>query len=272
MGTLKRLLQRPGIQAGIIKSKKLWYRNRGERIEYGGHKLRYVPGTRPVRLKYSNSPDVVVRNDVKQMQFVIERIQSGEFVLDIGGNVGQYAILFGALVAPSGKVISFEPDQSHRKLLLENVKLNDFTDRIIVEDFALSDMNGTHSFFSRANDQMCSLVRSGLGTNAESADVKEEIVRTIRLDDYLSMRKLKSPDWVKLDTEGAEINILRGARELLKSAAIIICELHPYAWAEFDTSYDELLSIIKECGRNIKYLDESCKIENGPMHGAAIIY
>jgi FkbM family methyltransferase len=255
----------------IVAAKRAWYGHRGEPIQYGPHLLRYVPGTRPVRLKHANSPDFIVRNDVKQTLFVIERVRPGEFVLDIGGNVGQYAILFGALVNASGKVITFEPDAKQRQLLIENVQLNKFTERIVVEEFALCDTNGTHKFFSRDDDQMCSLARSGLGTNAESPDVKEQIVRTMRLDDYLTMHKLGFPDWVKLDAEGAEISILRGAQNLLRSAATIICELHPYAWGEFDSSYEELLTMIRESGKNIRYLDESLRIEDGPLHGAVII-
>lgn len=270
MSPIKRILQKPAFQNGIISAKKLWYLSRGEPIQYGAHKLRYVPGTRPVRLKYVDSPDVVVRNDAKQIDFFLKRVQPGQLVLDIGGNVGQYAVLFSALVAPTGKVITFEPDQLHRTILRRNVELNRCSDRVIIEDLALSDTNGTHAFFSR-NDQMSSLVRTGLGTNATAPDVNQQIVTTARLDYYMKLKKLSLADWVKIDTEGAEINILRGAGEILKSNGVIICELHPYAWKELGTSYEELLGLIKASGRNIKYLDESQRIENGPVHGSVII-
>jgi FkbM family methyltransferase len=150
------------------------------------------------------------------------------------------------------------------------LQLNGFLERTTVEEIALSDENGQHSFFSR-NDQMSSLVRSGLGTNWESADVKEHLVQTERLDHYLERQQLGSPNLIKLDTEGAEINILRGAREVMRSNATIVCELHPYAWEEFNTSFAELLSMIKECGRSIRYLDNSYRIEDGPLHGTVII-
>jgi FkbM family methyltransferase len=223
-----------------------------------------------VRLKYLDSSDIIVRNDAKQVKFFLEKIRPGDFVLDVGGNVGQYAVFFSALVAPSGKVITFEPDSQHRNVLRRNLQLNKFPTHVEVEDIALSDTAGTHSFFSR-NDAMSSLVRSGLGTNADSPDIREEVVTTMRLDEYLKTKELGSPDWVKIDTEGAEINILRGAREMLQSGAKIVCELHPYAWEEFGTSYEELLTIVRDCGRQISYLDESVKIEDGAVHGAVII-
>lgn len=271
-GVIRRIFQRPAFQSGLISAKKLWYADRGEPIQYGELRLRYLAGTRPPRLSYLNSSDEVVRNDVRQIQYLLERIKPGMFVLDIGGNVGQYAILFAALVGPAGKVITFEPDPSHRISLKKNLELNRFGGRVTVEDFALSDQSGTHVFFSRDNDQMGSLVRAGLGTNSNAVDVKELEVKTSRLDDYLATRNLGFPDWVKMDTEGAEINILRGARHLLQSNTIILCELHPYAWPEFNATYEELLTIVRECKRKIKYLDESHRIEDGPLHGAALIY
>ena len=270
MSPIKSILQKPAFHNGIIRAKKLWYRGRGEPIQYGAYKLRYVPGTRPVRLKYVDSSDVVARNDAKQIDFFLKRVQQGQFMLDIGGNVGQYAVLFSALVGPAGKVITFEPDQLHRIILHRNVELNRCSDRVIIEGLALSDTNGTHLFFSR-NDQMSSLVRTGLGTNATAPDVKQQIVATARLDDYIKVKKLGLADWVKIDTEGAEINILRGAGEHLRSNAVIVCELHPYAWKELGTSYEELLGLIKDSGRNIRYLDQTQRIENGPVHGCVII-
>jgi len=256
--------------SAVLTAKRVWYGSRGEPIRYGSHHLRYIPGTRPVRLKYLDSPDVIVRNDAKQLAFLIDAIKPGDFVLDIGGNVGQYAVLLSCLVGAGGKVITFEPDSGHRRVLERNLRLNGFSNRARVESLALSDTKGRHSFFSR-NDQMSSLVRSGLGANANSSDVKEELVETVTLDEYLEARESRVPDLMKIDTEGAEINILRGARKSLASNATIVCELHPYAWNEFGTSYKELLALISECGRKIRYLDDSLKIEDGAFHGSAII-
>ena len=268
---LKKISGTPSFHRKLIEAKKLWYRDQGEPIQYGEHKLRYLPGTRPVRLKYKDSLDVTVRNDVRQINFFLESVRSCDFVLDIGGHFGQYAVLFASLVSDSGRVITFEPDPAAREILLQNLKLNGFANRVEIESLALFDKKGEHSFFSKGADSMSSLFRSGLGTNASSADVVEYRVETAGLDDYLDSRDLTSPDFVKLDTEGAEINILRGARQLLQSEAIIICELHPYAWEEFGTTFDELLLLIRDAGRTISYLDPSRSIEQGAHYGAAII-
>ena len=268
---LKKFSARSSFHQKVIKAKKLWYGDRGEPIQYGAHKLRYLPGTRPVRLKYINSPDVTVRNDVRQIQFFLDNVKSGDFVLDIGGHFGQYAVLLGSLVSKSGRVISFEPDPEASGTLEQNLELNGLRDRVEIEKVALFDQTGYHSFFSKGADSMSSLARSGLGANAVSPDVVENRVETKRLDDYLAARDLPSPNFVKLDTEGAEINILKGAPRLLRSEVTILCELHPYAWEEFGTGFEELLTTVANSGKTIGYLDPSQRIEDGAIYGAAVI-
>jgi len=272
MKSLKKLVDKSGYHNGITAAKKFWYGNTGEPIKYHEHKLRYVPGTRPVRLKYINSPNPVVRNDAKQLEFFLDNIHKGDLVLDVGANLGQYAVLFASLVSDSGKVIAFEPNEASREVLSKNLCLNNFQQRVEVEGVALFDITGSHSFFSRGTDSMSSLARSGFGDNASSADINEHTTATIRLDDYLLSKNLPAPNLIKIDPEGAEISILRGARDVLRSGAKIICELHPYAWEEFDTTYEELLDIVSECGRHIRYLDDSLKIKDGAFYGATIIY
>ena len=268
---LKRISNTPAFHKGVIEAKRLWYRGLGEPIQYGDHQLRYVPGTRPVRLKYIDSPDVIVRNDAHQIKFFLENVSPGDFVLDIGGHVGQYAVMLASLVSDAGCVITFEPDPTAREVLRQNLELNAFTGHVEIEPVALFDQNSEHTFFSKGADSMSSLARSGLGANAQAPDLVEYRVQTVRLDDYLAEKKLSSPRFVKLDTEGAEINILRGAGKLLQSDTTIVCELHPYTWDEFGTSFEELLAIVRTCGKTIEYLDPSFRIQNGAFYGATII-
>lgn len=251
--------------------KNILFSHKGEPVTYGSHNLRYIVGTRPVRLSYLNSSNVNVRNDARQIDFFLKNVRLGETVLDVGAHAGQYAVLFGSLVGDSGRVVSFEPDATARAILHRNLKLNKSSSVVKVEEIALSDTGGTQVFYSNGGDSMSSLVRSGLGSNASAPSVTEHIVTTMRLDDYVAAHGRGYPQWMKIDTEGAEINILRGARKVLESGVGILCELHPYAWNEFGTTFDELLEIVRSCGRKIRYLDDQYKIEDGPIYGSVII-
>ena len=267
----KRISHSPSVQKCITEAKRFWYGSRGEPISYGRHHLRFLPGTRPVRLKYADDPDPIVRNDARQIQFCLEEIKAGDYVLDIGGHFGQYAVLFGALVSNTGKVVSFEPDPQAQRVLSANLGLNGLYSRVLIESIALFDRNGEHVFFSKDADSMSSLARSGLGSNADSEGVAEYKVRTVRLDDYFAATSERIPSFVKIDTEGAEINILRGADKLMKSPATIVCELHPYVWDEFGTSFAELRSLVADYGKTMEYLDPAVRIEDGAFYGSAVI-
>ena len=82
---------------------------------------------------------------------------------------------------------------------------------------------------------------------------------------------MPEPRWVKIDTEGAEIRILAGAPKLLASAASIVCELHPYAWAEFGDSFAALRQLVDRCGRRIRYLDEAGEISGDVRYGTVML-
>jgi FkbM family methyltransferase len=255
----------------VMAAKQLWYGSRGEPIILGGHTLRYLVGSRPVRLKYASGGDGVARNDAKQMRYFLDHVQPGQLVLDVGAHRGQYAVLFAALVGPHGHVISFEPDVDARPLLRQNVALNSFQERVVVEDWALFDATESRELYARHGNSQSSLARAGLGGSADEHDMERYTVRTIRLDEYLRDAALPAPDYVKLDVEGAEINVLRGSRNVLASKAVVLCELHPYAWKEFGTSFDDLLAIVDDSERTMTYLDEELRIEDGPTYGAVLI-
>jgi hypothetical protein len=58
---------------------------------------------------------------------------------------------------------------------------------------------------------------------------------------------------------------------VLRSTPLIVCELHPYAWNEFGTSFEDLNRLVRDAGRAVRYLDESRRIEDGPTYGAVLI-
>jgi hypothetical protein len=93
----------------------------------------------------------------------------------------------------------------------------------------------------------------------------------VTLDSYLSDSGLSTPRWVKIDTEGAEIRVLKGAQQLLAGEAGILCELHPYAWQEFGSSYEELRQLAAASRRRIRYLDQQSEIGDEVKYGVVVL-
>jgi FkbM family methyltransferase len=268
---LNRLPGSAAYHRAIVAAKKVIYGRHGEPITLGNHTLRYIPGTRPARLRHANSPDETVRNDVRQIEYYLAAVGDGDFVIDVGSNAGQYTVLFAALAGSAGHVVAFEPAAGARELLRENLALNAFLDRVRIEPVAVSNVGGVHRFYERGADAMASLERSGFGGDSSADDIRETTVETMCLDDYLGERELPIPNLVKIDTEGAEVKVLRGATTMLAGRTRVVCELHPYAWDEFGSSFGELLEIVRAAGRQIRYLDARRRIEDGPVYGAVVI-
>src|SRR5690606_5435657 len=110
------------------------------------------------------------------------------------------------------------------------------------------------TLYSRGGDSNSSLARTAVSPHLVQHTIQVE-VETDTVDEYLLRHGLPVPDLVKIDTEGAEINILQGASSLLSSPATILCELHPYAWEGFGRRAEDLLNLVERHGRRIRYLD-----------------
>jgi hypothetical protein len=139
-----------------------------------------------------------------------------------------------------------------------------------VEALAVSDSSGTALLFSRGGNSQSSLVKSGVEFSEE--DTSEQISVTLTtLDHYLSVNGIPEIRWLKIDAEGAEIRILKGAKEVLASRAEIICELHPYAWPEFGNTLQELKELAAESRRSIRYLDQTQEIGRSAVYGTVLL-
>jgi FkbM family methyltransferase len=146
---------------------------------------------------------------------------------DVGANIGYYSIL-GCKVNPDLKVWAFEPSKGAMYYMGENVEINDLQERIIVEALALSDVCGEIDFYEMRNLKFPKIYNlSGehnIGTKKEKISYKTT-VESITLDDYVNRKSIPDIDLIKLDTEGAENLILRGAGKTLRShEPVIICE------------------------------------------------
>lgn len=251
-------------------AKRLLYSKRGEPYHIRGFVLRYMPGSRPVRVSYKNSSNVNVRYDALQVDLFSSDLQPGDTAIDIGAHHGQYCILMAAACGAAGNVVAFEPDPYAREMLACNLALNPGLKPPRVEPFALSDTDGEAVLYSRGGNSQSSLARSG--TEFAADHHSESIhVRTMRLDTYLEQNKSPVPKWVKIDAEGAEIRILRGAPRLLGGTTRIICELHPYAWPEFGNDYAELQRLITQAGRCMHYLGSTEEMPASAAYGTVLI-
>jgi len=254
----------------VLGLKRALYGARGEPYRIEGHTLRFVPGTRPVRIKYARSRNRNVRYDALQVKWLTTHLHEGDIALDIGAHCGVYSLLMAAKCGQTGHVVAFEPDPYARKLLAQNLRLNPHLKRPIVEKCACSDEVGEAILFSRGGNSQSPLARSGVefSPTHKSDEIR---VSTVTLDCYLSEHRLPAPRCIKIDAEGAEIRILKGAKQILASGAEVVCELHPYAWPEFGSTLADLKQMAAAAGRRIRYLDQDTDIEDQAEYGTVVL-
>lgn len=137
-------------------------------------------------------------------------LNQGDCFLDIGANAGFYTLLAARLVGPTGQVIAFEPlPQNHQKLQ-RHLSLNQFANVTVIHA-AVCDEDGHAAFQVGATDECGGLSASGTLQ-----------VETVSLDRLWKDGQLRSPQLIKIDVEGAEVRVLRGAEALIRAAKPVI--------------------------------------------------
>jgi FkbM family methyltransferase len=158
-----------------------------------------------------------------EIRFVQRFLKPGMTVLDIGAHHGLYSLLAARCVGPMGRVMSFEPSPRERKYLIRNLKMN-FCRNVQVESCALGSKAG-HSelFLVNGAENGCNSLRPPAGMLA----TKKISVAVSSVDEYLRLKGIEKVDFIKLDVEGAELEVLRGASQLLQGSnrPVILAEV-----------------------------------------------
>lgn len=150
-----------------------------------------------------------------EISFVRRLLQPGENALDIGANYGVYTTTMAKSVAPGGKVWAFEPASSTAGFLAESLALNGLSN-VTLDGRALSFERGTALLSLNANAELNELVR-GSPPRGET-----ETVQLISLDDAQDQYRWTDIDFVKIDAEGEERNILRGGKQFFQNSSPLV--------------------------------------------------
>ena len=142
-------------------------------------------------------------------QLFHETLIPGMVVIDIGAHVGYYTLLAAKLVGPAGKVYAFEPEPGNHATLQKNIELNNYPN-IVATQIAVSDSRGRASIYlSSLDNGRHSMFQHGLPKRGSVQ------VETTTLDWFLETQDLPRVDLIKIDVEGAEVDVLDGMHQLL---------------------------------------------------------
>jgi len=180
-------------------------------------------------------------NDIGDLRFLWTHLQPGMTFLDIGAYHGLYSIVAAKKMGRVGRVVAFEPSARERDRMRLHLRCNKI-DCVTVEPYALAAQEGQAPL---------AVVVDGYSTmNSLRAPVdhaaKQVIVNTISLDTYLIQNRIDNVDFLKIDTEGGEVEAFRGAHALLGHIRpLIICEVLDQVTRPWGYAAAEIMSLLR---------------------------
>ena len=172
-------------------------------------------------------------------------IKENDNVLDIGGHIGVFAVLAGNM-ARKGKVIAFEPMADNYELLKINVEFNHLKN-VIAENVAIANENGIRKFHlsTYRGNKGVGYMTGGHSLYPSDDRENETQVQTATLESMMGKHNIHQIDYLKLDAEGAEYEILFNApKTIIEKVRKIVMELHPHP----EHTPEKMLSFLEDCG------------------------
>lgn len=199
-----------------------------------------IPGGRRVRLS-------VVASNVRMRALIDARVSRGDTIIDVGANIGAVALHAARKVGPAGRVFAIEPAPDNVRVLRANVSRNQLPQVTVIEAAAGS-RRETRTLYVRGE---VSAVNSFYPESVYASVTAETIVQVVPLDDICD----QPVALVKIDVEGAELDVLAGMRRLLGQPGLtLIAEWHPLLQRAAGHPVDALRA---RCSRQVSWCTRS---------------
>ena len=208
-------------------------------------------------------PEVALRGtdaEIATVKWFRSVIEPGMTVIDVGANVGQLTLEMAYLVGPTGRVIAIEPGPGNLAVLRRHVEGNGFADRVTVIAAACCTLHGGKMELDIPGEKIdvvgSGFQLGGIGISqnpaAASSSIVKVAVNTVSLDGVAAELKV-SPAVLKIDVEGAELEVLRGGRDLLrKNRPALAVGFHPFAFKQPPAAQAEIIALCGEAGLRFK--------------------
>jgi FkbM family methyltransferase len=202
------------------------------------------------------------RYEAEEIAFARAQLKPGDTAVDVGAHIGFFTLQMAAAVGPEGHVYAFEPLDANADLLERSLAENRFADRVTFQRAAVGDATGTATLTfptETLNSGGAYLLREG---TAPLAGNQKKSVPVVALDALPLRRPVR---FIKMDVEGAEPQVVRGAERLLREdRPVILSELHPTQLDRASgTTADAFLAQMKALGYRARTID-GAPIERAP--------
>ncbi len=180
--------------------------------------------------------------EVKSYGAFARAVQADDVIYDVGAHIGTYTMTALLKAGFRGKVVAYEPCNLTREYLLQHLKWNGVAERAIVRDLCCGAISGTADFY-------CLPGRAEGMNGLVPVDGFEKVrVEVTTLDAEIARLEL-NPSIIKIDVEGAEWDVLKGAEQALRQyRPVLFLSFHPDALAKRDESVEAILDWLRRLG------------------------
>jgi FkbM family methyltransferase len=181
-------------------------------------------------------------------RFLCRWLRPGDTFIDIGANLGYYTLLASAIIDQNGMCHAFEPNEQLAAWIRESIAINGADDRVLLNTVAVAEETGNLVLYV-PTEPGCSN-QASLVAGCYEGTVRDTLVPSISLDDYVSRHRIGSIRLVKVDVEGAETRVLAGATSVLRGAPpdAIIIEHAPILLSDATTQWSRVCTILSDAG------------------------
>ncbi len=190
-------------------------------------------------------------NYERELIYLEKLLAPGSTFIDVGANMGIYTLVASRLVGEAGRVIAFEPSAQSFPLLRKNIALNGLTNVLALPEALSHEIGRTRLY--HGPDPVSNSLGRGLSWDGDAEEVATET-----LDNVLHRTSLMRVDAIKIDVEGAEELVLRGAlKTLTRVRPIIVFEINPGACSSLGLSPYGAMELLQSLGYNCFVVGQS---------------
>ena len=192
-------------------------------------------------------------------EFVTAQVRPGTHVLDVGAFLGIYAVIESRLAGAAGKVTTLEPTAWSASMVRRHIHYNAAHGApITLIEAAAGEAPGTAMLHEYDEPYVNALASAVDVTGAP----RLRAVNVVTLDDVCATERL-TPTFIRMDVQGAEWHVLRGARETIRRAGpdlVIVAEMHPQCWSGFGVDAQFAVDTIASLGLDAAPLEPGAEL------------
>lgn len=214
-------------------------------------------GGRPFKFRPTSSDNTISMTEPEYGERELIEAMIGELLpfdifLDVGAHTGSWTIPIALRLNGGGHVYALEPNPGTFEFLLDNIEVNGIPN---VRSFccAASDSDEDRKFFNRGSTELSSFYPDTIDPNAPA--VPFSMMKARSIDSLIYEGIVQNPTLMKVDVEGAEIDVLLGAQFATRTVRIIIVEIHESVLQAHGSSTSNVKSLLERMGFAVSETD-----------------